>query len=184
MHTVIPFFPIPVVQLCKENKGKYYWYMAAARSSSRFSSGSAPHRCATCRHRGPGLGGGHDEREQTLNQILIEMRVRPQHQPNVIVIAATNRPHILSPTSPLTYIYPMWVIAAAMLAPLVLARYGRRPWRRVDVSFVALSFKTSGTLSQDRMSPPPLKLSPGHVVVGPAVTFSAVGGLWLGYTWS
>ena len=98
-------------------------------------------------------------------------RVRPQHQPNVIVIAATNRPHILSPTSPLTYIYLMWVIAAAMLAPLVLARYGRRPWRRVDVSFVAMSFKTSGTLSQDRMSPPPLplKLSPGHVVLGQLV---------------
>ncbi len=36
--------------------------------------------------------------------------------------------------NPLTYVYLMWVIAAVMLAPLVLARYGRRPWRRVQVS--------------------------------------------------
>ena len=36
--------------------------------------------------------------------------------------------------NPLTYVYLTWVIAAAMLAPLVLARYGRRPWRRVKVS--------------------------------------------------
>ncbi len=51
---------------------------------------------AVGRHRGTGLGGGHDEREQTLNQILSEMDGFEQDT-NVIVIAATNRPDVLDP---------------------------------------------------------------------------------------
>lgn len=51
---------------------------------------------AVGRHRGAGLGGGHDEREQTLNQILTEMDGF-ETGTNVIVIAATNRPDILDP---------------------------------------------------------------------------------------
>ena len=51
---------------------------------------------AVGRHRGAGLGGGHDEREQTLNQILVEMDGFETNT-NVIVIAATNRPDILDP---------------------------------------------------------------------------------------
>ena len=51
---------------------------------------------AVGRHRGAGLGGGHDEREQTLNQILVEMDGFDTST-NVIVIAATNRPDILDP---------------------------------------------------------------------------------------
>ena len=51
---------------------------------------------AVGRHRGAGLGGGHDEREQTLNQILVEMDgFEPNN--NVIVLAATNRPDVLDP---------------------------------------------------------------------------------------
>ncbi|MBL7086013.1 MAG: ATP-dependent zinc metalloprotease FtsH [Candidatus Cloacimonetes bacterium] len=51
---------------------------------------------AVGRHRGAGIGGGHDEREQTLNQLLVEM---DGFEPNesVIIIAATNRPDILDP---------------------------------------------------------------------------------------
>ncbi len=51
---------------------------------------------AVGRHRGAGLGGGHDEREQTLNQILVEMDGF-ETGTNVIIIAATNRPDILDP---------------------------------------------------------------------------------------
>ena len=51
---------------------------------------------AVGRHRGAGLGGGHDEREQTLNQILVEMDGFDTGT-NIIVIAATNRPDILDP---------------------------------------------------------------------------------------
>ncbi len=51
---------------------------------------------AVGRHRGAGLGGGHDEREQTLNQILVEMDGF-ETGTNVIVIAATNRPDVLDP---------------------------------------------------------------------------------------
>lgn len=51
---------------------------------------------AVGRHRGAGLGGGHDEREQTLNQLLVEMDGF-DNDTNLIIIAATNRPDVLDP---------------------------------------------------------------------------------------
>jgi cell division protease FtsH len=51
---------------------------------------------AVGRHRGAGVGGGHDEREQTLNQLLVEMDGFATHE-SIIIMAATNRPDILDP---------------------------------------------------------------------------------------
>ena len=53
---------------------------------------------AVGRHRGAGLGGGHDEREQTLNQLLVEMDGFEANE-SIIIMAATNRPDILDPAS-------------------------------------------------------------------------------------
>lgn len=78
--------------------------MGAARVRDLFEQGRKNAPCilfideldAVGRSRGSGLGGGHDEREQTLNQILVEMDGFSS-DPGVIVIAATNRPDVLDP---------------------------------------------------------------------------------------
>jgi len=78
--------------------------VGAARVRDLFEQGKANAPCiifideidAVGRHRGAGLGGGHDEREQTLNQLLVEMDGFETNE-GVIVLAATNRPDVLDP---------------------------------------------------------------------------------------
>ena len=78
--------------------------VGASRVRDLFETGKKHAPCILCideidavgRHRGAGLGGGHDEREQTLNQLLVEMDGFESNE-GVILIAATNRPDVLDP---------------------------------------------------------------------------------------
>lgn len=78
--------------------------VGAARVRDLFEQGKKNAPCiifideidAVGRHRGAGLGGGHDEREQTLNQLLVEMDGFESNE-GVIIVAATNRPDVLDP---------------------------------------------------------------------------------------
>ena len=93
----VPFFSISGSDFVEMFVG-----VGASRVRDLFSEAKASAPCiifideidAVGRQRGAGVGGGHDEREQTLNQLLVEMDGFVNHE-NVIVIAATNRPDIL-----------------------------------------------------------------------------------------
>lgn len=95
----VPFFSISGSEFVEMFVG-----VGAARVRNLFSLAKKNAPCilfldeldAVGRHRGAGLGGGHDEREQTLNQILVEMDGF-ERETNVILLAATNRPDILDP---------------------------------------------------------------------------------------
>ena len=95
----VPFFSISGSDFVEMFVG-----VGASRVRDLFEQSKAASPCiifmdeidAVGRHRGAGLGGGHDEREQTLNQLLVEMDGF-DIKDNVILIAATNRPDILDP---------------------------------------------------------------------------------------
>ena len=95
----VPFFSISGADFVEMFVG-----VGASRVRDLFEQGKKSAPCiifideidAVGRHRGAGLGGGHDEREQTLNQLLVEMDGFEQNL-GVIIIAATNRPDVLDP---------------------------------------------------------------------------------------
>lgn len=95
----VPFFSISGADFVEMFVG-----VGASRVRDLFDQGKKNAPCiifideidAVGRHRGAGLGGGHDEREQTLNQLLVEMDGFEQNN-GVILIAATNRPDVLDP---------------------------------------------------------------------------------------
>ncbi len=95
----VPFFTISGSDFVEMFVG-----VGASRVRDLFDQGKKNAPCiifideidAVGRHRGAGLGGGHDEREQTLNQLLVEMDGFESHE-SVILIAATNRPDVLDP---------------------------------------------------------------------------------------
>src|SRR5438874_7639704 len=95
----VPFFSISGSDFVEMFVG-----VGASRVRDLFDQGKKNAPCiifideidAVGRHRGAGLGGGHDEREQTLNQLLVEMDGFESNE-GVILIAATNRPDVLDP---------------------------------------------------------------------------------------
>ncbi len=95
----VPFFTISGSDFVEMFVG-----VGASRVRDLFNQGKKHAPCiifideidAVGRHRGAGLGGGHDEREQTLNQLLVEMDGFEANE-GVIIIAATNRPDVLDP---------------------------------------------------------------------------------------
>ena len=95
----VPFFSISGSDFVEMFVG-----VGASRVRDLFEQGKANAPClifvdeidAVGRHRGAGIGGGHDEREQTLNQLLVEMDGFESND-GVILIAATNRPDVLDP---------------------------------------------------------------------------------------
>nr|WP_274603127.1 ATP-dependent zinc metalloprotease FtsH [Desulfuromonas acetoxidans] len=95
----VPFFTISGSDFVEMFVG-----VGASRVRDLFAQGKKNAPCiifideidAVGRHRGAGLGGGHDEREQTLNQLLVEMDGFESNE-GVILIAATNRPDVLDP---------------------------------------------------------------------------------------
>ena len=95
----VPFFSISGSDFVEMFVG-----VGASRVRDMFAQGKKSAPCiifideidAVGRHRGAGLGGGHDEREQTLNQLLVEMDGFETND-GVIIVAATNRPDVLDP---------------------------------------------------------------------------------------
>ena len=95
----VPFFSISGSDFVEMFVG-----VGASRVRDLFEQGKKNAPCiifideidAVGRHRGAGLGGGHDEREQTLNQLLVEMDGFETNE-GVILIAASNRPDVLDP---------------------------------------------------------------------------------------
>ncbi len=106
---------------------------------------------AVGRHRGAGLGGGHDEREQTLNQLLVEMDGFDV-KTNVILIAATNRPDILDPAllRPGRFDRQIAVDAPDMLGRnRILQVHGRGKPLAPDVDLLAVARRTPGFTGAD-----------------------------------
>ncbi|MGO0576510.1 ATP-dependent zinc metalloprotease FtsH [Ornithinimicrobium panacihumi] len=106
---------------------------------------------AVGRHRGAGLGGGHDEREQTLNQLLVEMDGFDVKS-NVILIAATNRPDILDPAllRPGRFDRQIAVEAPDMLGRLhILQVHGKGKPLAPDVDLMAIARRTPGFSGAD-----------------------------------
>lgn len=95
---------VPFFQMSGADFVEMFVGVGAARVRDLFEQGKKSAPCiifideidAVGRHRGAGLGGGHDEREQTLNQLLVEMDGFESNE-GVILIAATNRPDVLDP---------------------------------------------------------------------------------------
>jgi len=150
----VPFFTISGSDFVEMFVG-----VGASRVRDLFSQGKKNAPCiifideidAVGRHRGAGLGGGHDEREQTLNQLLVEMDGFEENE-GVIIVAATNRPDVLDPALLRPGRFDRQVIVPV---PDVLGRqkileiYARKTKMRADVDMAIVARGTPGFTGAD-----------------------------------
>jgi cell division protease FtsH len=150
----VPFFTISGSDFVEMFVG-----VGASRVRDLFTQGKKNAPCiifideidAVGRHRGAGLGGGHDEREQTLNQLLVEMDGFEENE-GVIIVAATNRPDVLDPALLRPGRFDRQVIVPV---PDVLGRqkileiYAKKTKMKADVDMVIVARGTPGFSGAD-----------------------------------
>ncbi len=150
----VPFFTISGSDFVEMFVG-----VGASRVRDLFAQGKKNAPCiifideidAVGRHRGAGLGGGHDEREQTLNQLLVEMDGFEEND-GVIIVAATNRPDVLDPALLRPGRFDRQVIVPV---PDVLGRqkileiYAKKTKMRADVDMEIVARGTPGFTGAD-----------------------------------
>ena len=137
----VPFFSISGSDFVEMFVG-----VGASRVRDLFEQGKKNAPCiifideidAVGRHRGAGLGGGHDEREQTLNQLLVEMDGFESNE-GVILVAATNRPDVLDPALLRPGRFDRRVVVVSVLTFADAKRFSaftpaRFPWATTSIS--------------------------------------------------
>ena len=150
----VPFFTISGSDFVEMFVG-----VGASRVRDLFEQGKKSAPCiifideidAVGRHRGAGLGGGHDEREQTLNQLLVEMDGFEAND-GVIIIAATNRPDVLDPALLRPGRFDRQVIVPVPDVKgrqLVLEIYGKKTKLAKDVDMAVIARGTPGFSGAD-----------------------------------
>ncbi|HEY4908130.1 MAG TPA: ATP-dependent zinc metalloprotease FtsH [Methylomirabilota bacterium] len=150
----VPFFSISGSDFVQMFVG-----VGASRVRDLFEQGKKHAPCiifmdeidAVGRHRGAGLGGGHDEREQTLNQLLVEMDGFETNE-GVILIAATNRPDVLDPALLRPGRFDRQVVVArpdVKGREEILKVHSRRIPLAPDVALMVLARGTSGFSGAD-----------------------------------
>ncbi|MCI5143915.1 MAG: ATP-dependent zinc metalloprotease FtsH, partial [Candidatus Electrothrix sp. ATG1] len=150
----VPFFTISGSDFVEMFVG-----VGASRVRNLFNQGMKNAPCiifideidAVGRHRGAGLGGGHDEREQTLNQLLVEMDGFNAND-GVIIIAATNRPDVLDPALLRPGRFDRQVVVPVpdiKGRQLILEIYGKKTKLADDVDMAVIARGTPGFSGAD-----------------------------------
>ncbi|MBM9536955.1 ATP-dependent zinc metalloprotease FtsH [Desulfobulbus alkaliphilus] len=150
----VPFFTISGSDFVEMFVG-----VGASRVRDLFGQGKKNAPCiifideidAVGRHRGAGLGGGHDEREQTLNQLLVEMDGFEGNE-GVIIIAATNRPDVLDPALLRPGRFDRQVVVPVPDVKgrqMILEIYGKRTKLAADVDMAVIARGTPGFSGAD-----------------------------------
>jgi cell division protease FtsH len=150
----VPFFTISGSDFVEMFVG-----VGASRVRDLFTQGKKNAPCiifideidAVGRHRGAGLGGGHDEREQTLNQLLVEMDGFEANE-GVIIVAATNRPDVLDPALLRPGRFDRQVVVPSPDVKgreMILIVHGRKVPLAEDVDFAVIARGTPGFSGAD-----------------------------------